>query len=61
MSGPIELLLTAKQFDQLVAVVHKTKPGMTRIAVNFEGLEKLLIDHARLLRAVPHREPEAQP
>lgn len=57
--GPIELTLPVRAFDQLVAAVNRAKAGTRSISVSVETIEKLIIDHGRLLRAAPHREPEA--
>ena len=56
MSDLITLCCPRASFDRLVSAVHKTKAGTTNMRVNVKDIEQLLIDHGRLLRAVPHKE-----
>jgi hypothetical protein len=55
---PIELTLPTPSFDALVSAVHKAKKGTRTVRVDVAALEALIVDHGRLLRAVPHKEPE---
>jgi hypothetical protein len=58
MNGdPIELSCPRASFEALVQAVQKVKNGTQRMTVKVEDIEALLIDHGRLLRAVPHKEP----
>ena len=57
MSDVIELTLSRAGYDRLSLKVSKTKNGTESVSVRVEDLEKLLIDHGRLLRAVEHKEP----
>lgn len=65
MSEPITLTLPRPSFEALVEATHKTQRrrraaarGTTTVRVSLVALEALLIDHGRLLRAVPHKEPQ---
>jgi hypothetical protein len=53
----IELTLSVKGFDELVAALHRARQGSKTISVPIEHLERLLVDHGRLLRATPYTEP----
>jgi hypothetical protein len=52
----IELTLSTKGFDELVAVLHRGRQGSKTISVPIEHMEKLIVDHGRLLRAMPHKD-----
>jgi hypothetical protein len=52
----LKLTCPRKSFDALVEAVHKTKAGTETMRVKVADIEALLIDHGRLLRAVPHCE-----
>jgi hypothetical protein len=53
----VELLCPTSAFDRLTKAVGKTKTGTESIRVRVEDLQALMIDHMRLLRATPHKEP----
>jgi hypothetical protein len=58
MSDPITLSCPQAAFDAIWARLHKTKAGTSTISISVKHLEALMIDHGRLLRAVPHSEPK---
>jgi hypothetical protein len=56
-SDPILLTLPTPSFDALVETLHKARKGTTTVRVDVQALEALIVDHGRLLRATPHKEP----
>ena len=57
MAEPIQLTCPHAAYQHLTDTVHKTKQGTKTVRVEVSALEALLVDHSRLLRAVPHKEP----
>lgn len=55
----IELSCPTTAFDGIVQALHRVRSTSETVRVRVEDLEKLIIDHGRLLRAVPHNEPSA--
>ena len=58
-SDTIELITSCAGFDRLVTAINKTKEGTETIRIRSEDLRALLIDHGRLLRVTPHKEPQS--
>lgn len=58
MTEPVILTCPTKSYDALVTTIHKAKKGTRTVRVDVAALEALIVDHGRLLRAVPHITPE---
>lgn len=56
MDKPLQLTLTVEQYDQLHRIVAGSKGDFVK--VSREALTKLFVDHTRLLKRVPHVDPE---
>lgn len=56
MDQPLQLTLTVEQYDQLHRIVAGSKGNFVK--VSREAMTKLFVDHTRLLRRVPHADPQ---
>lgn len=56
MDAPLQLTLTVEQYDELHRLVVGSKGDYVKVPR--EALTKLFVDHTRLLKRVPHADPE---
>lgn len=56
MEQPVQLVLSLELYDELHRIVDGSRGDFVK--VKREALTKLFVDHTRLLRRVPHADPQ---
>ena len=56
----VQLLTTLAQYDEMHRVVDNARGKGDFVKVNREALTKFFVDHTRLLKRVPHRDPDGK-
>lgn len=56
MNDILQLSLTLEQYEELHRIVAASQGNFVK--VSREALTKLFVDHTRLLRRVPHTDPQ---
>jgi len=58
MDHPLQLTLALEQYEELHRVVANAQGKGDFVKVSREALTKLFVDHTRLLKRVPHVDPQ---